>query len=73
MAQHAGQLGAPQQLADGLHVGGGRVTLRCKRAAACLLLMTRSSFAEIESNLLQHTPDRPPLDRSDRLPGAHET
>lgn len=52
------QLGAPQQLADGLHVGGGRVTLRCKRAAACLLLMTRSSFAEIESNLLQHTPDR---------------
>jgi replicative superfamily II helicase len=50
-------LGVPPQLLRGLHVGGGRPTLRAKRAAACLLLMTREPFSAIERALLQHTPE----------------
>jgi replicative superfamily II helicase len=50
-------LGVPSQLLRGLHVGGGRPTLRAKRAAACLLLMTREPFGAIEQALLQHTPE----------------
>lgn len=51
------RLGAPATIMRGLHVGGGRPTLRAKRAAACLLLMTRYPFADIERELLQHTPE----------------
>jgi helicase len=50
-------LGVPQRLLQGLHVGGGRPTVRAKRAAACLLLMSREPFAAIEQSLLQHTPE----------------
>jgi hypothetical protein len=51
------QAGMTPQLLQGLHVGGGRPTPRAKRAAACLLLITREPFAAIERALLQHTPE----------------
>ena len=51
-------LGVPRQLLQGLHVGGGVAVLREKRAAACLLFMSALPMAEVEAQLLQHTPER---------------
>jgi helicase len=51
-------LGVPRQLLQGLHVGGGEPVRRAKRAAACLLLTTPQPLAQIEAQLLQHTPEQ---------------
>jgi hypothetical protein len=51
------QFGVPRQLLQGLHVGGGSTVKRAKKAAACLLLTTTRPFADIEQDLLQHTPE----------------
>ncbi len=51
-------LGVPRQLLQGLHTGGGVAVVREKRAAACLLFMSALPMAEVEAQLLQHTPDR---------------
>ena len=51
-------LGVPRQLLQGLHVGGGVPLVREKRAAACLLFMSPFPLANVEAQLLQHTPER---------------
>jgi helicase len=51
-------LGVPGQLLRGLHIGGGVPLVREKRAAACLLFMSAIPMANVEAELLQHTPER---------------
>jgi replicative superfamily II helicase len=50
-------LGVPRQLLQGLHIGGGVTLIREKRAAACLLFMSPVPMANVEAELLQHTPE----------------
>lgn len=51
------QFGVSQGLIRNLHVGNGVPVRRAKKAAACLLLTTVRPFADIETDLLQHTPE----------------
>jgi len=50
-------LGVQPRLLNGLHVGGGVVVSRAKRAAAALRFASSAPMATIEADLMQHLPD----------------
>jgi len=51
------ELGVSLQLINGLHVGGGEVFMRIKRAVATMLFISSTPMAQVERELLQHYRD----------------